>query len=147
MLQIRYKSIPVLNDVPDYFWKRIEMTDGHWLWTGYMNRGGYGTACMNRAKYYAHRVFYTVFIGPIPEGLQIDHLCRVKNCVNPEHLEAVTIYENISRVSEEARARKEYCLQEHSQDANNHYLTSDGRRRCNQCRTEYMRRYRHSLKS
>lgn len=73
-------------------------TGGCWLWTGPTDRDGYA----RQVGWYGalarpHRLIYEVLVGPIPDGLQIDHLCRVKRCVNPEHLEPVTTQENTRR--------------------------------------------------
>src|ERR1019366_4519713 len=73
-----------------------EPNTGCWLWTGGLNRGGYGQF-MTPPCTVAHRVAYELFVGPIPEGLQLDHLCRVRSCVNPQHLEPVSQQENIRR--------------------------------------------------
>ena len=70
---------------------------GCWLWQGYKNPKGYGIAGHNGKICRAHRVMYEELVGPIPEGLDIDHLCRVRHCVNPDHLEPVTRRENILR--------------------------------------------------
>lgn len=74
-----------------------EPNTGCWLWTGFLNDGGYGHASVNRRKTKAHRASYEHYKGPIPTGLHIDHLCRQRCCVNPDHLEAVTQQENIRR--------------------------------------------------
>jgi hypothetical protein len=72
-----------------------------WIWLLRINPSGYGTTTVNRGGRFrtmpAHRFFYEEHVGPIPEGLEIDHLCRVRSCVNPDHLEAVTQQENIRR--------------------------------------------------
>jgi hypothetical protein len=73
-----------------------EPNTGCWLWTGYVDRHGYGQ--FKGAKQgSAHRWSYEYHAGPIPEGLQLDHLCRVRSCVNPAHLEPVTCRVNVSR--------------------------------------------------
>jgi hypothetical protein len=77
-------------------WSRVEKTDGCWLWGG-AKSFGYGQLTFRRKGYKAHRLAYELLVGPIPDGLQIDHLCRVRNCVNPEHLEPVTQLENQRR--------------------------------------------------
>lgn len=71
--------------------------NGCWLWQGAKNPDGYGQMDHRWFTFGAHRVSYLAFVGPIPEGLVIDHLCRVRHCVNPAHLEAVTSAENIRR--------------------------------------------------
>lgn len=72
---------------------RFELTDDElgecWLWTGSIMRNGYGRMCVGKWQL-AHRLSYEWFVGSIPEGTEIDHLCRKVNCVNPRHLEAVT---------------------------------------------------------
>jgi HNH endonuclease len=81
--------------VQERFWEKVEQGEGCWLWTGAIDRG-YGQFVWNGRKR-AHRVAYELIIGPIPEGLELDHLCRNKSCVRPEHLEPVTKAENIRR--------------------------------------------------
>lgn len=68
-----------------------------WLWTGYVAAGGYGEFHLAGRTRKAHRVAYELLVGPVPEGLDLDHLCRVRRCVNPEHLEPVTRQENLRR--------------------------------------------------
>lgn len=75
---------------------------GCWIWMGEVTKShGYGVISVMinwvRTRDYAHRVFYELYKGPIPEGLIIDHLCRVRSCCNPDHLEPVTIAENVRR--------------------------------------------------
>ena len=77
--------------VCDRFMERVDQTDSCWLWTASADRYGYGRFFVGNGQYVqAHRHSYERFVGPIPPGLQIDHLCRVKHCVNPQHLEPVT---------------------------------------------------------
>lgn len=100
-----------------------------WNWTGKINKGGYGYLS-SRGKYYlAHRISYEFFVGEIPDGLTIDHLCRNRRCVNPNHLEVVTLKENISRGE---RARQTHCLRGHPLFGNNLYIDSN-HRRCRKC--------------
>jgi hypothetical protein len=124
--------------------------NGCWLWLGYVMPSGYGrvpawVAHLCGGSSYAHRAYYTRFVGPIPEGLEIDHLCRVKGCCNPDHLEAVTRSENIlrGRQPELTRARHARyralgrCRHGHDlTDPRNVYRYGDGQRQCDVCRRE-----------
>jgi hypothetical protein len=77
--------------------KYVTRTDDCWLWTGARTHAGYGLLTINYANHYAHRWSYELHVGPIPPGLDLDHLCRVRHCVNPEHLEPVTRKTNLNR--------------------------------------------------
>lgn len=68
-----------------------------WLWTGRLDVDGYGRITIKKRPARAHRAAYETFVGPIPEGMEIDHLCRVRHCVRPDHLEAVTHRVNVTR--------------------------------------------------
>lgn len=77
----------------------VEKRDEHWIWTGTHNQKGYGLIKIRgkNSTTMAHRVSYETFVGPIPDGKEIDHTCRVRDCIRPEHLEAVTHVVNIRR--------------------------------------------------
>ena len=79
------------------FWTKIRHSEGHWLWTTARESEGYGVLNVDGRLTLAHRFAYELFHGPIPQGLEIDHLCMVKHCVNPDHLEPVTHRENMRR--------------------------------------------------
>lgn len=104
--------------------------DACWLWTGgFFADGGYGQFRYGKETR-AHRVAYVIFVGPIPAGLVIDHLCGVKACVRPSHLEAVTQGENVRRAS----ARKTHCPQGHPYSGANLYVNpNSGHRLCRCC--------------
>lgn len=70
---------------------------GCWLWTKAVNKDGYGCISIGNKQRRAHRAAWEAWNGPIPEGMQLDHKCRVRHCVNPAHLEPVTNTENIRR--------------------------------------------------
>lgn len=83
------------------FWPNVDKSGDCWLWTGYIKPNGYASfypgGGRHVPKVYAHRWSYEAANEPIPEGLEIDHLCHVRHCVNPAHLELVTHRENLDR--------------------------------------------------
>lgn len=102
---------------------RIDKTSspaGCWLWTGHINGSGYGTMGGRSV----HRLVYIELVGPIPDGLQLDHLCRIRNCVNPAHLEPVTAAENVRRGDGPGgrNARKTHCKNGHTLTPENVYI-------------------------
>lgn len=114
------------------------------LWTGSLDGHGYGQILDKPRKQggrlvMVHRVAYETWVGPIPEGLVLDHLCRVPRCCNPYHLEAVTQAENMRR------ARKTHCKRGHEYTPETSRPTKDSRV-CLLCQREYDReRYRNRL--
>lgn len=104
-----------VEDITARFWSSVEKTDACWLWTGRIGKGGYGQMRVKPTGrpfgvMPAHRLAYQLLVGPIPAGMTIDHLCRVKNCVRPEHLEPVTASENTKRRWEaEAQGKTTEC--------------------------------------
>jgi hypothetical protein len=78
-------------------WAKVEKTEGCWLWTAAISPNGYGKFMVSGRPVNAHRLVYQLTVGPIPDGLDLDHLCRVRHCVNPDHLEPVTRSENLLR--------------------------------------------------
>lgn len=118
---------------------QVEIDEGGcWIWRGYVKPNGYGTLAIARHPYYVHRLSYEAHVGPIPEGLEIDHLCRVRACCNPDHLEPVTHAENGRRGM--AGVLKTHCNNGHLYDAANTYLYRGQWRRCRQCDRERQRR-------
>jgi hypothetical protein len=115
------------------FWAKVAKTEGCWLWTGAITkRTGYGAFGMqlgNVNRWHnvlPHRFAYELLVGPVPEGLELDHLCFVRRCVRPEHLEPVTAAENHRR----ALARKTHCPKGHPYD------TSTDKRECITCKRQ-----------
>ena len=125
--------------------ERLELhTDrstGCWIWTASTKYNGYGQMSVGGRLQLVHRVSYEAFVGPIPNGYQIDHLCRVRACCNPHHLEAVTPQANVLR-SEAPGAvalRRDLCLYGHPYAE--HGVIRCGRRICRLCQNAYMRLY------
>lgn len=128
------------------------------LFAGYKNTIGYGQifySVSGKTKYqYAHRVAYESFVGPIPDGLVIDHLCSVRCCINPTHLEAVTASVNTLRGEGVRRnALKTHCPKGHEYTPENTFISGSPWRRCRECERarsrqyyrdnpDYMKRYR-----
>ena len=129
------------------FWAKVEKTDTCWLWTA--GTGGYGYGSFNpdgrrdgpRRNVAAHLYAYRLLVGEVPEGLELDHLCRNKRCVNPAHLEPVTHRENVLRGTGPTaeNAKKTTCVRGHDlTDPANVYPGSN--RKCVTCAREFARR-------
>lgn len=131
-----------------HFWGRVDKSGDCWLWTACLTQSGYGHAWVSGRIVYAHRVAYELVRGPIPSGMQLDHLCRNRACVNPDHLEPVTNHDNILRgFSPTAKkARQTHCIHGHPFTGDNLKIRSEGWRSCRTCmrarQPEYQRRYR-----
>lgn len=114
------------------------------LWMGYVTPDGYGRLQLGRKMTLAHRAAYTLVNGPIPDGLTLDHLCRVRRCVAPLHLEPVTRAENQRR----AGAAKTHCINGHLYDVANTYIRPDTLRRgCRKCRSVQFRAWHERRKT
>lgn len=128
----------------------IDAASGCWLWVGATRGTGYGAFGIGRRQFQAHRVAYELLVGPIPQGLQIDHLCRVRRCVNPAHLEPVTQRENLLRGNTivAAQAAQTHCKRGHLFDEANTRVRN-GQRLCRACSlmhaTEFYRANREAI--
>jgi hypothetical protein len=116
--------------------KKIELTkSGCWAWNASKYKNGYGQVWNGFRTEQAHRVTYKLYIGPIPEGHEIDHICRNRGCVNPAHLRCVTHKENIrcSGAIMGDNARKTHCKRGHPLSGDNLKVCQDGARQCRTC--------------
>ncbi len=116
-----------------------------WLWTAALMPNGYSSFWLHGRNALGHRVAYELFVGPIPEGMTLDHLCCVKRCINPAHLEPVTSRENTLRAERgraQCNARKTHCPEGHEYTSANTYVAPGRHRRCRACaRRKALARY------
>lgn len=132
------------------FWSKVEVTDGCWLWTGCQVQNGYGQFRFDGRTGLAHRWAYEHFVGPIPDGLDLDHLCRVRHCVNPAHLEPVTRAENLHRGKGngfQLNAAKTHCAQGHPFSGHNLIIGKNGQRLCRACKNAWRSKRRKQLRA
>jgi hypothetical protein len=123
--------------------------NGCWIWTKRIDKHGYArTSVGSKAGLLAHRVAYEAAVGPIPTGLQLDHLCRTRRCVNPKHLEPVTLIENVLRGEGPSaiNARKTHCPKGHPYNEANTY-TLNGCRYCRKCNVVAVSKYQRRMKA
>lgn len=154
------KTVPILSQIQkERFWGKVFKSDGCWDWKGAIGKNGYGVLKIQNQFYRAHRISYFLKHEKIDKNLHIDHLCHNRCCVNPDHLEEVTLRENVIRgirrylsVSStpifrlrqkpKAREKKTHCSKGHPYDK----INSQGRQICSICHRERskigMRKYR-----
>jgi len=136
-----FRSVSQVEKIPpiiETFLATARPADECWIWTGALDTFGYGfvnyqsTGCRGQTK--THRFVYALLVGDIPEGLTLDHLCRVRNCVNPDHLEPVSQQINLLRGDTIAasNAAKTHCPRGHALVGDN--LVPTGLRKARRCR-------------
>jgi len=126
----------VTKATPASFWAKVIKTDGCWLWRGaHFKKSGY-----SRVKYHgrdtcAHIIAWELTHGPVPDWLELDHLCRHRPCVNPAHLEPVTPFLNQVRGNTftARKAAQTHCEKGHALVGDNLFIRRDGHRRCQAC--------------
>jgi hypothetical protein len=134
----------ILDDIPNTplgsrIRARITVNEhGCWIANGSPNTTGYKQISIGGKRRVIHRVLYELLIGPIPSQHVLDHLCRVRACCNPLHVEPVTVYENTLRGKSPTAeyARRTHCDYGHPFTIANTYLRNDGGRRCKTCRKQ-----------
>lgn len=128
----------IKSTLMERFWARVnrDLDTGCWLWTGPLNHAGYAAFRVpGKTTTTGHRHAYEVMVEPIPAGLELDHLCRVRACVNPAHLEPVTHAENMRR----AAAVRTSCTNGHAYSDRD--VTPEGARQCQTCRADRNREF------
>jgi hypothetical protein len=129
----------------DEFWTKVAFTQaGCWEWQRNVLRNGYGQKSFGGKMYLAHRVAWTDMNGPIPQSMTLDHLCRNRKCVRPNHLEPVSIKVNILRGNGMAakNKRQTHCHNGHLFNEVNTYVCSEGSRNCRICNRKKTQLYR-----
>lgn len=148
-----------LKSTTERFWEKVDkngplpqtawvpLDTNCWLWTATINSHGYGQFGISGVLTPPHRVVYEWEVGPIPKGMEIDHLCRVRSCVRPVHLEVVTHRTNTLRgdTVTAINARKTHCPEGHPYDAVNTYIRPSGSRECRMCVRRRNRKRRERL--
>ena len=134
-------SRPRLGGPLARFMRKVqEQPNGCWLWTGYLSEDGYGIFKLPSGAVKAHRWSFERQVGPIASGLELDHVCRNRACVNPAHLEPVTHQQNMER-GVYFNSSKTACLRGHPFDEQNTGYSSSGKRYCKECSRAHNREY------
>lgn len=139
VVQKRGANLAGKQDPIARFWSKVDKDgpQGCWIWTAGLHPGGYGNFWLDGKTVNAHRFIWELANGPVPDGLHLDHICRNRACVRPDHIEPVTMATNILRgVSPAAlNARKTHCLRGHAFTEDNIYRRKDrpNDRTCREC--------------
>lgn len=130
------------------FWEKVEKTDSCWNWLG-GKTAGYGRIKIKNKCVYAHRFSYSLLKGKLDPNLTIDHLCRNRACVNPDHLEQVTMKINVLRGigASAINAKKTHCKKGHEYTKENTYVYENNWRMCKTCTKLYYKENRNKILS
>lgn len=125
------------------FLEKVDKQKKCWLFLGYVAKNGYGHFYSNGKTGLAHRFSYELHKGKIPEKLVVDHLCKVRSCVNPEHMEIVTLKENSLRgTTSQNNLKKTECIRGHIFSIENTYIhKTTNERVCRKCKAMHQRKY------
>lgn len=131
------------------FWRKVEKADSCWIWRGARSGEGYGLMTIGGRRRLTHRLSWLLHEGPIPIDKHLDHLCRVRQCVNPAHLEVVTSRQNTMRGTNQVvrNAAVTQCPQGHPYDDANTYDIPTGGRACRECRRRQSREYQRKTRA
>lgn len=131
------------------FWEYVNKTETCWLWTAHVDNGGYGRFGLRLGKnqwksnYLAHRYSYELVNGEIPKELTVDHICKIRNCVNPDHLRLMTLVNNIKAGNAGIYNQvKKFCPKGHSYSGENLLFDTNSSRTCRMCRRNSWKQYR-----
>lgn len=137
-------QIPILNEKQlKHFWENVLFTTLCWEWLGWETNSGYAQFRIGIKKYLVHRISYEMYKGIIPKYYEVDHLCKNKKCVNPDHLESVEGKENNRRSNSKSsiNSKKTNCNNGHEFTIQNTYVTKQGHRECIICMKKLNKEY------
>lgn len=126
------------------FFQKVLKTHSCWIWMASLDHRGYGRFKFNKKAVRAHRFSFELFNGPIQECLTIDHVCRNKKCVNPDHLRTMTRAENAS-IGNKNREKPSQCQRGHEFSGKNLYIDRNGHRKCKTCQNQSQNTRRRAL--
>lgn len=135
-----------MANIQKWLQRTTHNSNGCWIWGGAVQSNGYGRVSSNSKMLLAHRAIYEALVGVIPDGMVIDHICRTRACVNPEHLEVVTQMENVMRSEitvASMNSKKDFCINGHPFTFANTFKRKDRQtRECRTCRNDAVLKFK-----